>query len=266
MKKEYFINKTVVLAHRGAPKVLPENTIPSFKKAVELGADVLEADIHFTKDKKFAVIHDNTLERTTDGKGRVADYTLAELKTLDAGYKFSADGGKTFPHRGRGMTIPSFEEMLIEFPVERLNIDLKSKSHEQINHYADIINRFGAEKRILTASKHTSILIKIRKLFPVMATSFGLREIVFLFTLSRLRLQRIIEFRGDALQIPVSYHGIKLARQSFVKRAHQKNLQVHFWTINNEDKMKELLAIGADGIFTEDAALLGNVLQIEKMK
>jgi glycerophosphoryl diester phosphodiesterase len=260
MKKEFFKTKTAVLAHRGAPRDFPENTIPSFRKAMELGADVLEADIHFTKDKKFAVIHDDTLERTTDGTGNVGDYTLDELKKLDAGYRFTTDNGKTFLHRGKGMIIPSLEEFLNEFPIERLNIDLKCKSSRQIKYYADIIRKSGAEKRILTASKHTSILGKIRKIFPDMATSFGLREIIFLFILSAIRLEGIFNFKGDALQIPVNYRGIKLARESFIRKARQKKLEVHFWTINNEDEMRNLLAIGADAIFTEDPHLLQTVL------
>lgn len=264
MKKEFFKSKAAVLAHRGAPKDFPENTISSFKKAVELGADVLEADIHFTKDKKFAVIHDDTLERTTDGTGKAADYTLDELKKFDAGYRFSSDKGKLFPYRGAGMTIPSLEELLIEFPVERFNIDLKSKNPEQIKYYADIIKKFNAEKRILTASKHTSLLKKIRRIFPDMATSLGLREIVYLLILSKLGLERIYNIEGDVLQIPLKYRRVKLAVKSFIRKAHQKKLAVHFWTINNEDKMEELLAMGADGIFTEDTVLLRKALAENK--
>ncbi len=264
MKKEFFTKRTALLAHRGAPKEFPENTIPSFKRAAELGADVLEYDIHFTKDKKFAVIHDDTLGRTTNSAGRIEGYTLGELKKLDAGYMFSPESGKTFPHRGKGYSIPSLEELLNEFPSERLNIDLKSNSLDQVEYYTDIIRRFGAEKRVLTASKHTPVLKKVRNISPDMATSFGLREIVSFFVLSALRLDVYFNFGGDALQIPVKYRGITLARESFIKRAHKKNLQVHFWTINNEDEMKYLLAMGADGIFTEDVSLLKKVLDENK--
>ena len=101
-----------VIGHRGAAAYAPENTLPSFEHAVEVGADGVELDLHCTADGHLVVIHDDTLERTTDGSGAVEERTLEELRGFDAGYRFTPDRGETFPFRGRGVRIPTFEEVL----------------------------------------------------------------------------------------------------------------------------------------------------------
>jgi glycerophosphoryl diester phosphodiesterase len=106
---------TLVVAHRGASVQLPENTMAAFQRAAEMGADALELDVHLTADGQLAVIHDETVERTTDGSGAVASLTLAELQQLDAGYHFTDADGE-FPQRGRGLRIPSFAEVLEWLP------------------------------------------------------------------------------------------------------------------------------------------------------
>ncbi len=106
---------TIVVAHRGASAYLPENTMPSFERAVEMGADALELDVHLTADGELAVIHDETLDRTTDGSGPVVCKTMDELRRLDAGYHF-ADAGGAFPHRGQGLRIPTLGEVLAWLP------------------------------------------------------------------------------------------------------------------------------------------------------
>ena len=106
---------TIVVAHRGASAYLPENTMPSFERAAEMGADAVELDVHLTADRQLAVIHDATVDRTTDGSGDVASLTMAELQQLDAGYTFTdADG--SFPHRGRALRIPTLPEVLDWLP------------------------------------------------------------------------------------------------------------------------------------------------------
>src|SRR5690349_1723944 len=96
-----------VIAHRGDSAHFPENTIPSFDRAIDLAADAIEFDLRVSRDGEIVIIHDPTVDRTTDGAGAVSSLTLAELKRLDAGARFSADGGRTFPFRGRGLTIPT---------------------------------------------------------------------------------------------------------------------------------------------------------------
>ena len=97
---------TIIVAHRGASAQLPENTMPAYARAVEMGADAIELDVHLTADGQMAVIHDDTVDRTTDGSGAVAGMSMEQLRALDAGYRFT-DGDGAFPHRGKGLTIPT---------------------------------------------------------------------------------------------------------------------------------------------------------------
>src|SRR5215212_7629564 len=116
----------VNLAHRGASDIAPENTIEAFRLAVEAGAGGLELDVHITRDGRLVVIHDATVDRTTGGTGAVSGMTIDELRGLDAGYKFSPEAGPTRPYRGRGVRVPTLDEVLEEFPGVAVNIDIKA--------------------------------------------------------------------------------------------------------------------------------------------
>lgn len=261
MNKKFFNPEPRVLAHRGLSSECPENTHLSFRKAVDLGVDVIETDVHFTRDRGFVVIHDDQLERISDGEGAVSEHTLAELKKLDAAYSFTIDGGKTYPHRGNGLTFLSLQELLEEFPDQRFNIDLKNKNPQQISYYGEIVRKHAAQSRILTASEHLVNLREIRRLFPEMATSFSMGEVVwfyFLFKTGFLFLKK--RFQGDALQIPEFIGPSRMVTAAFVRQVHEKGVRVHVWTINEEPDMRRLLDVGVDGIFTDDAALLMRVL------
>lgn len=261
MEKKFFNSDTRVFAHRGVPYEYPENTLLSFRRAFELGVDVIETDVHFTKDRRFVVIHDASLGRSTNGSGNVRDLTFEELKQIDAGYNFTRDNGKTYPFRDKSINPIFLEELLEEFPDQRFNIDLKEKNPEQIDYYADIIKKFNAENRILTASEHGVNLREIRKQFPDMATSFSSWEVInYYFLLKSGFLFLKDKFQGDALQVPEYYFGLRIVTSSFVKQAHAKGIKVHVWTINKESDMKRLLDIGVDGLFSDDPVLLMNIL------
>ncbi len=251
MQKEYFNLRAMILAHRGMSGEFPENTLLSFKKAYELGVDVLETDVRFTKDKKFAVIHDSTVDRTTNGSGKVIDRTLDELKNLDAGHNFTSDNGKTYQFRGKGVNLISLEELFEKFPGARFNIDLKDKIPEQIEYYAKIIKKYNAQSRVLTASIHGVNLRSVRKCVPEMATSFSMCEILSFLALAKTGLLRqSSNFNGDALQVPAFLCCACLVEKSFIKQAHKKGHKVQVWTIDKESDMRRLIDIGVDGIFT----------------
>lgn len=128
---------TIVVAHRGASAYLPENTMPSFERAAEMGADAVELDVHLTADRQLAVIHDSTVDRTTDGSGEVASLTMAELRELDAGYRFTdADG--SFPHRGRDLRIPTLPEVLDWLP-DGLGLVVEIKARAAADAVADVL-------------------------------------------------------------------------------------------------------------------------------
>src|SRR5918994_6298404 len=122
VKGEWPVN----LAHRGASALAPENTIDAFRLAVEAGAGGLELDVHMTRDGHIVVIHDATVDRTTNGSGAVSEMTLAKLRGFDAGHTFSPDGDPTRPYRGKGVRVPTLVEILEEFPELPVNIEIKA--------------------------------------------------------------------------------------------------------------------------------------------
>ena len=123
--RPYLAGAPMLVAHRGGSLIAPENTLVAFRSAVETWwADMLEMDAHLTRDGQVVVIHDPTVDRTTDGTGRVADLTLREIQALDAGYRF-LDGAGAYPFRGKGAVVPTLEEVLVAFPNVWVNVECK---------------------------------------------------------------------------------------------------------------------------------------------
>ncbi len=261
MQKHFFIPEPRIFAHRGDAAHFPENTVPSFESAVEIGADVIETDVQRSKDGHFMIFHDDTVDRVTESRGRIGDYTLQELKRLDAGYRYSADG-QSFPFRGKKITIPSLEEALREFPQQRFNVDLKAAAPSQAGDYCALIRRCNAAERVLTASEFTGNLKAVRSLLPEMATSASHREVAGVFFLYRSGL--LFAKKGlaaDALQIPEFYRSWLVASPGMVRQVRRKGIRVHVWTVNAEADMRRLLNAGVDGIITDDPRLLKNVIE-----
>ena len=135
-------SKVLLMAHRGGEGVWPSNTLYAFQQAAALGADVLELDIHATRDGVLVVRHDPFVESTTDGQGYICELTLAEIQRLDAGYTWTADGGQSFPFRGLGITIPTLEEVLAAFPNVRLNIDIKPEDPAVVAPFVALLRKY----------------------------------------------------------------------------------------------------------------------------
>ena len=152
----------LAFAHRGGSLEHPENTMASFTAAVELGYLHLETDTQITRDGVLLAFHDETLDRVTDLHGEVSDHTLAEVRRADAGYSFSIDGGRTHPFRGRGVTVPTLEEVLLAFPSTRFNID--AKQERVVAPLAALIDRLGAADRICIGSFRDARLRRFRRL------------------------------------------------------------------------------------------------------
>ena len=260
MTMEFFCESTKVMAHRGAPLEFPENTMPSFQRAMELGVDVIETDVHLTSDNQVVVIHDGYLDRVSNGKGKVSDYTLAELQEFDAGYHFTMDNGATYPFRGKGLSFLSLDQLLHAFPEQRFNIDLKDNSTRLVDGYLQVIQKHDAAKRVCTASRYGKNLKRVRWKNPQMATAFSLWEIIgyyFLFRSGLLLLKK--KFKGDALQIPEYIGTSHIANGGLVRSAHERGLKVHVWTVNETKYIKRLLDIDVDGIFTDDPLMLKQI-------
>ena len=245
-----------VIAHRGDSKNYPENTLPAFESAVRMGIDVVETDIHLTKDGVLVIWHDPTLERNTDGKGRIEEHTLSELKGYDAGYTFTPDGGKSFPFRGKGVRICTLEEALEACPRQRFNIDLKTKCPQIVDEFIRVIRKHNAVERVVGASFHLSNLKRLRRLAPDFLTSITTAEVVGLLVRQKTHTLPKAFKRKIIFQIPKEQWGIKVVTPAFVRAMHQRDAVIMVWTINDEQTMRELFAMGVDSVMTDDPALV----------
>ena len=249
-----FVNQggVVVLAHRGWRGYYPENTMLAFEKAAEMPIDGLEIDIHCTRDGVPVVFHDATLERTTNGNGRIQDLTLAELQQLDAGYQFTQDGGKSFPFRGQGITVPTLAEVVECFPDLWINVDIKQKEPSMIRPFADLIEQYNMTDRMCVGSFHNQTVRDFRRACPEVARVGSLYETFSLFALSKLALSRFYRGHAHVLQIPPKHdRGFDIVSPQLIKAAHRKNTAVHLWTINETTAIQQFVEMGVDGIISD---------------
>ncbi len=247
-----------LFGHRGAAGVVPENTLPSFRRALADGVDVFELDVHATRDGEVVVLHDPTLERTTDGVGPVAALTFAELSRLDAGHGFSPDGGRTYPFRGHGIRVPRLAELLREFPDIPLNIEIKPEGDDVIAAVVAFVR--AARARIVLAAEHDVIMQAIRTVAPEIPTSCATGEVAaFIGALQSGATPQLPE-GAVALQIPPSFGDVTLVTSASVAAAHALGAEIHVWTINDADETRRLLALGCDAIMTDVPHLIRPVL------
>lgn len=250
--KPFFKSKLpIIFAHRGANAGFPENTIPAFEEALRVGTNYIETDTQLTRDGIPVLHHDDNVASLTGEDRFVGDLTYKELRKLDAGYNFSSDGGNSFPHRGKGIYIPTLDEVLKKLKNGKFNIDIKDGTPETAQIVLDIVKKCKAQDRVLLASFAPSALVYVREKAPEIATSACQKEVVKFLIDSLLKGQRVKDVPYNALQVPEKQHGIKVVNKRFLKGARALGLQVHVWTINDEETMKRLLDLKVDGIITD---------------
>lgn len=243
------------IAHRGGGRLAPEHTLVAYQNAVDLGIDVLEVDLHLTADGELVCLHDGTVNRTTDGSGAIAAMTLAEARTLDAGYHFSPDGGATHPYRGAGVRIPTFGEVLATFPDTPFSVELKADDPNMVEAVSSALDAADAGGRVVLVSFHDWLIQALRAARPELVTAMGLAEMAELALLAP---------EDEARYVPpceyaqLNYAGID---EAMMARARRLGLRVQAWTVNDAAEMQRLLDLEVDGIMTDDPALLLGVLQ-----
>jgi glycerophosphoryl diester phosphodiesterase len=250
----------LVMAHRGGRRLGPESTLYTFRQAVALGVDVLEMDLRLTRDNRLVVFHDETLERTTNGTGRIADLRLADVKVLDAGARWSPDNGKNHPLRGRSLRVPTLEEVFKTFPHTRMNLEIKDARRPAVESLCDLVQRHGMAEHIMVACFDAGVLKQFRELCPAVATSAGFHEAAMFFSLQSLGLQSLYSPSALALQVPEKYGELTVVDRRFIEAAHARHMSVHVWTVNEADDMRRLIDMGVDGIMTDDPLRLMELL------
>jgi len=250
----------LVIAHQGGDELWPGNTMHAFEKSAELGVDVLEMDLHITKDGVLVLMHDETVDRTTNGAGLIEEMTLAEVKALDAGYDWSPDDGGTFPYREQGITVPTLEEVFQAFPEYRMTIEIKKTEGSMAVPFCELIRAYGMQDKILVASFHDERMAEFRQVCPEVATSSARQETTIFVLMSKAFLGRLYSPTFYSLQVPEESSDITVMTAQFVRAAHERNLKVEPWTINDPEQMKRYIYWGVDGIITDRPDLMLEIL------
>ncbi|WP_328934756.1 MULTISPECIES: glycerophosphodiester phosphodiesterase [unclassified Streptomyces] len=233
----------IPFAHRGGAADGLENTVFQFGRAVELGYRYIETDVHATADGKLVAFHDETLDRVTDGAGRIADLFWSDVSHARV-------AGKE--------PVPLFEELLETFPEVRWNVDIKAEP--ALRPLLELLERTDSWNRVLVGSFSEKRVVRAQHLAgPRLATSFGTRGVLNL----RLRSWGAplpVRRSAVAAQVPEEQSGVPVVDRSFVRAAHARGVQVHVWTINEAERMHRLLDLGVDGIMTDHIDTLREVM------
>jgi glycerophosphoryl diester phosphodiesterase len=240
-----------VIAHRGASGHAPENTLAAFELAAREGADAFELDVRLSLDGAPVVIHDHSLDRTTDGTGPVRARTLADLRSVDAGARFTHDRGRTYPYRGAGLTIPTLGEVLWTFPKMPMLVEVKEPEAQEA--VRRVLVEEDAIDRCVPASDLGAALEVFRE--GPFARAASAKEVSDLYWAVMWRRQ-ISGVGYRTLSVPMRYRGIPVPTRTFVARARTLGCPVHVWTVNRAATARRLWARGVAGMVTNLPALM----------
>jgi len=257
------IDRPLVIAHQGGDGIWPGDTMFAFEKAVAIGVDVLEMDAHITRNGHIILMHDETVDDTTDGTGRIEDMTLDELKQLDAAYDWSNDGGQTNAYRGQGIQVPSLAELFEAFPQMRYMVEIKLTENPIDRPLCDLIRQYNMQDRVLVASFHDEAIQNFRRTCPEVATSASRGEVTKFVLLGKVFLSGLVEPEYQSMQPPFDPEesmNIPIMTKRFIREAHAKNIKVEPWTVNDPELMRQYIDWGADGIITDRPDLMMDIL------
>ena len=250
-----------LVAHRGGSLLAPENTLVAFDRALALGADALEIDVRRTRDGAVVVFHDDDTARLTGQNGTIEGRSLAEVRALDAGFSFTTDGGGTFPMRGLGVRIPTLGEVLARYPSLRLNIDAKPYEPALAEALARAVVEAGASDRVCVGSFFDAQAARLGRLLPGVAR----------FLPQGAATCHVLAAKGggegsgcprdyDLADLPHRMNGLTVVDAKVVAHFHALRIPVHVWTVDEEAEMRELIALGVDGLVTDRPDVAARVL------
>lgn len=234
-----------IISHRGANKLAPQNTLPAFEKAFEIGVDGIETDVHLTSDGVPVICHNYEIDKTSDGKGTITKMLLEQFKTFDFGSYFSEDF--------KGTTAPTLEELLAlckKSDFEIMNIELKPSKENDVSvvkKTIDMVKDFGLFDKLLISSFSSHMLIEAKKADKTCPTAY-------LYSPNKKETYRMF-FRAGKFAREISacalHPNIYYVNRNYVKKAHEEGVKVNVWTVNKEKDILRLADYGVDGIITD---------------
>jgi glycerophosphoryl diester phosphodiesterase len=242
-------NRPLVFAHRGGAKLMPENTMAAIDNGMALGSDGLEFDVQLSADGIPVLIHDKTLDRTTDRTGPVHALTADELARVDAGYRLEVDG--KHPFRGQGMGVPRLDDVMKRHPNARVIIEMKGGEPELARAVAASIRRAGAVERVCVGSFYPSSVRTLRAEAPEIVTSASEPEARWTLHRSWVRWPWIGERPYVAFQVPEFAGRMRVVSPNFIQHVHREGQVVQVWVVNERSDVQRLLDWGVDGIISD---------------
>ncbi|MDE3044017.1 MAG: glycerophosphodiester phosphodiesterase [Acidobacteriota bacterium] len=269
----WLVRRVIAFAHQGGSFEGPSSTLYAIDQALRAGANAIELDVHATKDRHLVVCHDETVDRTSNHVGAIADLTLAELREMDNAYWW-IEGDTVSPGRSdasyilrgrapsdRSLGVVTLDEVAMAFPGVLLNLDVKQTDPE-VEPYegllVDELTRLQRRDSVIVASFHDAAIQRVRALAPDVATSAATNETAeFFFSLSdeKPRVAPVVAF-----QVPSYFGDVEVVTAQFVEVAHAHGVAVHVWTINEASEMRRLLDLGVDGLISDRPRVLAEVL------
>jgi len=232
----------LVLAHRGANKRAPQNTIPAFRKAVEFNADGIETDVHLSKDGKIVICHNDTIDATSNGTGAVCDYTCEELKKFDFGSYFSEEF--------KGVTLPTLEECLdVVKNMTLINIEIKNPpvKNDLVKRTIETVHEYGISDSVIISCFNPEIIRESKEIDPSIRTGllYGDDELG-----NEIRSFGVEKYCAQ-LNANAAHPHFSLITEDEVKRLHALNIAVNVWTVNDKEVIERLTAWGCDSLISD---------------
>jgi glycerophosphoryl diester phosphodiesterase len=250
-----------VIAHGNGRALMPGNTLEAAVNALSVGADILELDVHLSADNILVVRHDETIDSTTNGSGKIAEMTLAELMLYEVGFH-----EYDYPNMiaEKGIQIPTLESLFLALPAKRFLIELKPQDDDTGYFLCQLIKEHKLNKQVIVGSFHAPVLRRFRQKCPEIPTSLGEQEVFWLVALNWIGLGHLYNPPGYSVQIPLEQSGIRTVSRSLIETARDLNLRLDVWTVNNVQEMTQLVNLGVDGIITDRPDLLDRVVKNRK--
>ena len=245
------------IGHRGAAGVAPENTVEAIEHGLRGGADALELDVHVATCGTLVVIHDDRLDRTTDGSGPVEQFDLQQLRAFDAGFHFTADRGLSYPYRGAGVRIPTLDEAAEAAGDLPMIIEVKS-SGAGLALAGWLNGRSDADRFLVGGFDYAAVAPAAAAARWQCATRQDLKPFILL---GKLGLSSRVRPEITAFMVPVRKGMLRIVTARFIRRAHGLGIGVYVWTVNRPSDMRALLDLGVDGLISDVPARVRRIAE-----